>query len=247
MSGRKTQAQTYIDLIDKRIKTWLSVLGIDTKAIQGIPGGISKMDAIRAFEDVSFITKNDHRGGGLGDLPNSRPAYDLDCDLVPRADDVRSIGSWEKQWKRLYTHRIDLKGDSNWLKLDVDYFYTNIAFKTYGETKLLHGYGNHRARDIDGKILYPNTGSIKIQRPLPYSEDMPATGIKTWRVNPWYSRIDIDNESGIGSRRNCTAIASPTNPCVEAEIVDTGNQESIYVLFRNFLNYPVVVGVSVSY
>lgn len=247
MSGRKTQAQTLIELIDKRLKTALGKRKDTRHAGYYGTSGISGTDPKTAFEDVSFITRDDHRSGGHGDLPNSRPVYDLNCDFIPDADCSRSLGSLLRAWRILFTQILYLKGKSGWLKLDVDYLYTYIAFKTFGHKVFLHGFGNHRVRDTNGKLLYPNTISIQIARPLPYDRDSGYTGIKSWRVDAWYSRVDIDNETGLGSRRSCASEASPSNPCVEAEIVDTGNPDCVYVRFRNYFTYPVVVGVAVSY
>ncbi len=247
MSGRKTQAQTLIELIDRRIKSALGRFDSSTRVSTGTNRGISGTNPKTAFEDVSFITRDDHRGGGHGDLPNSSPAYDLNCDFIPDADCSRNIGSIIRAWRIIFAQILYLKGKSGWLKLDVDYFYNHIAFKAHGNKVFLHGYGNHRIKDRDGKLVYPNTISIQIARPLPYTSDAGYTSIKSWRVDAWYSRVDIDNETGAGSRRSCAAEASPSNPCVEAEIVDTGNPDCVYVRFRNYLPYPVVVGVAVSY
>lgn len=247
MSGRKTQAQILIELIDKRLKT---ALGRRTKSGSSACTGrtsIGGTDPITAFENVSFITRDDHRSRAHGDLPNSIPANEINCDLVPDLDCARNIGSIFRPWKVLFAQILYLKGRTGWLKLDVDYFRSNIAFKTYGSKVFLNGFGNHQVRDTDGKLLYANTTTIPIDRPLPYDTNSGNTGIKSWRVDAWYSRVDIDNETGLGSRRSCASEASPSNPCVEAEIVDTGNSNFVFVRFRNYFNYPVVVGVAISY
>lgn len=246
MAGRKTEAQVLIELIDRRLKTFLGIKGRVQAAVQsGISSNAS--EGRRAFEDVTFITRNDHRSGGHGDLPNSRPIFDLDGEIVPDKDNARRLGLSDRAWKIVYAHRLDLRGDDAWLKLDVDYFRENIAFKASGVKVLIYGYGNHRIKDANGRVLYPHTTTIPIERPLPYSSGKPYTSIKTWRFDPWYSRVDIDNPTGMGSRRPCTSEACCTNPGVEAELIDTGNPERVYCRFRNYMPYPVVVGVCVSY
>lgn len=246
MSGRRTQAQIIIDLIDKRIKTVLGVSGISFKSIP--PGSANaKSESSKAFEDVSFITRDDHRGMGHGDLPNSRPAFDLDCELIPDIDNKRSIGLSDRAWNTIFTHRLYLKGVGGWLKLSVDYFHRNIAFKTRSIKAVIYGYGNHRALDQSGKVLYPNEITLTIRRPMPYLKAKPYTGIKSWSFDPWYSDTDIDNATGIGSRYPCVSTASPLNPGVTAQLLDTGNPEYVYVKFRNYLPYPIVVGASIKY
>jgi hypothetical protein len=245
MTGRKTEAQVLIELIDKRIRTFLGIAGKNAATAPGGGGGSS--EGRRAFEDVSFITRNEHRGGGLGDLPNSRPVFDLDAEIVPDRDGERRLGLCDRAWKILYAHRVDLKGDNVWLKLSVDYFRENIAFKSSSAKVLIYGYGNHRKKDSFGKVMYLNTTTLIIKRPLPYDATKSYTSIKTWRCHAWYSRVDIDNPTGLGSKRSCASEASPKHPGVEAELVDAGNSETIYCRFRNFFPYPVVVGVCVSY
>jgi hypothetical protein len=246
MSGRKTQVQLIMDIVDKRIR---SMLGTSGKLVQGLSPNSArdKTGSSQAFENVSFITRDEHRGKGHGDLPNSRPSFDLDCELVPDKDGIRRIGLSDRAWGDIYTHKVNLKGDNCWLKMDVDYFRRNIAFKTFSNKVVLCGYGNHRVVDSNGRLKNSNIVTLSIARPFPYSKDKAYTGIKSWRVDTWYSRVDIDNETGIGSRRSCAGEGSSRNPQVEAEIVDTGNSERIYIRFRNFLPYPVVVGVAVSY
>jgi len=246
MAGRKTEAQVLIDLIDRRIKTFL---GIEAKKLTNITSGRNGQasEGRRAFEDVSFITRNEHRGLGHGDLPNSRPVFDLDAEIVPDRDDERRLGLCDRAWKIIYAHRLDLKSDNAWLKLSVDYFRENIAFKSSSVKVLLYGYGNHREKGADGKTLYPHTTTLRIDRPLPYDSKKNYTSIKTWRFHAWYSRVDIDNTTGLGSKRPCVSDASPTNPGVEAELVDGGNSDVIFCRIRNYFPYPVVVGVCVSY
>jgi len=246
MAGRKTEAQVLVELIDRRLKSFLGIKKERRIASQSTGSG-NASEGRRPFEDVSFITRNDHRGGGLEDLPKSRPIFDLDGEIVPDQDNARRFGLSDHAWKIIYTHRLDLKGDNAWLKLDVDYFRDNIAFKASGIKILVYGYGNHKLKDANGRNVYPHTATIAIDRPLPYDVNKSYTSIKTWRFDPWYSRVDIDNPTGLGSKRPCTAEASPTNPGVEAELIDTGNPEKVYCRFRNYLPYPVVVGVCVSY
>lgn len=246
MSGRKIDAQVLMEIIDKRIKALLAKSERKTSALSMGRNGSSN-DGRKAFEDVSFITRNDHRGGGVGDLPNSRPIFDLDGEIVPDHDGERRLGLSDRAWKIIYAHRMDLKGDNAWLKLTLDYFRENIAFKQSSVKVVLYGYGNHRTRDLLGKIVFPHTTTLRINRPLPYDADKSYTSIKTWRIDAWYSRVDVDNSTGIGSKRPCTPEALPSNPGVEAELVDTGNRDYIYCRFRNYLPYPVVVGFCVSY
>ena len=92
MSGRKTQAQTIIELIDKRLKTLLGIQGVKGISKASVKQANFKSESSRAFENVSFITRDEHRGGGHGDLPNSRPSFDLDCELVPDNPEFCSAG-----------------------------------------------------------------------------------------------------------------------------------------------------------
>lgn len=250
MVGRKTQAQTIIDLIDRRLKSLLSKNCNNAERAENGSSQFSAntlLESSQAFEDVSFITRNDHRGGGQGDLPNSCPVFDLDCELVPDTDCSRRIGLSDRAWKVIYTHRLDLKSENHWLKLTVDYFYENIGFKAMSDMVLLNGFGNHRITDDSGHAMFPNRAVVMIKRPLEYSSEKRYTSIRSFRFDPWYSRWGINTASGMGSRKPCVSESSSRTPSVEAEIIDSGNPDYILIRFTNFLHYPVNVGVAVGY
>jgi hypothetical protein len=247
MVGRKTQAQTIVDLIDRRLRSLL-VKGL-SNAERGVSPYAAKpmLESSQAFEDASFITRDDHRGGGQGDLPNSRPVFDLNCELVPDTDCSRRIGLSDRAWKIIYTHRLDLKSENRWLKLTVDYFYENIGFKTLSDSVRLNGFGNHRITDESGHAMFPNKTVVMIKRPLEYAEDISYTSIRSFRFDPWYSRWGINASTGIGCRKPCVSESSSQKPSVEAEIIDSGNPDYILIRFTNFLPYPVTVGVAVGF
>lgn len=221
--------------------------GIDPQNTEGylvpiiqIPDGASESN-----KNELFITLGNRRQT----LPNSTPISFVGSHISPDDQGSWNLGNFKNFWNRLFVRQLTIRKTSTGPQLTFDYedWLINIAHKLFGANIVLEGYGAH---DIHtGR----NLGTIAIERPVfrdengnefTWRSDRSYTQIDRWSFWTWYSYTDI-NDVGIGIMRDCLDEASPMDPGVEAEIDDTGNDQFVYVRFRNFLPNRVVVGIRI--
>ena len=179
-------------------------------------------------------------------LPNAAAIGALPANMHPDEYGKYNIGHLLRAWKDVVSNAFtickkpDYPGQPAYQYRKTyswdDWF--NDLGHTFGSTKfVMEGYGAHKYYDSEPVL------SIGLVRPVPF--ETTYGNILTWTFDGWWSPYDISNVTGVGIKRKCIDSADADNPGVEFEVDDTGNDEVIYIRFRNFHPNRVVVGVRV--